>query len=53
MVIMRIVDILMSIPTLPLLIILAAFLSDLEVNPKYRIYVTFRIIGFYILDYLL
>lgn len=46
MVIMRIVDILMSIPTLPLLIILAAFLSDLEVNPKYRIYVTLGLLAF-------
>lgn len=44
--IMRIVDILMSIPTLPLLIILAAFLSDLEVNPKYRIYITLGLLAF-------
>lgn len=46
MIIMRIVDILMSIPTLPLLIILAAFLSDLEVNPKYRIYITLGLLAF-------
>lgn len=46
MVIMRIVDILMSIPTLPLLIILAAFLSDLEVDPKYRIYITLGLLAF-------
>lgn len=46
MVIMRIVDILMSIPTLPLLIILAAFLSDLEVNPQYRIYITLGLLAF-------
>lgn len=45
-IIMRIVDILMSIPTLPLLIILAAFLSDLEVNPKYRIYITLGLLAF-------
>lgn len=46
MIIMRIVDILMSIPTLPLLIILAAFLSDLEVNPQYRIYITLGLLAF-------
>lgn len=46
MVIMRVVDILMSIPTLPLLIILAAFLSDLEVNPQYRIYITLGLLAF-------
>lgn len=46
MIIMRVVDILMSIPTLPLLIILAAFLSDLEVNPKYRIYITLGLLAF-------
>ena len=45
-IIMRVVDILMSIPTLPLLIILAAFLSDLEVNPKYRIYITLGLLSF-------
>lgn len=45
MIIMRIVDILMSIPTLPLLIILAAFLSDLEVNPQYRIYITLGLLA--------
>lgn len=46
MIIMRVVDILMSIPTLPLLIILAAFLSDLEINPKYRIYITLGLLAF-------
>ncbi len=46
MIIMRVVDILMSIPTLPLLIILAAFLSDLEVNPQYRIYITLGLLAF-------
>lgn len=46
MIIMRVVDILMSIPTLPLLIILAAFLSDLDVNPKYRIYITLGLLAF-------
>lgn len=46
MVIMRVVDILMSIPTLPLLIILAAFLSDLEINPQYRIYITLGLLAF-------
>ena len=46
MIIMRVVDILMSIPTLPLLIILAAFLSDLEINPRYRIYITLGLLAF-------
>ncbi|OAT88015.1 ABC transporter permease [Candidatus Arthromitus sp. SFB-turkey] len=46
MIIMRVVDILMSIPTLPLLIILAAFLSDLEVDPQYRIYITLGLLAF-------
>ena len=46
MIIMRVVDILMSIPTLPLLIILAAFLSDLEINPQYRIYITLGLLAF-------
>ncbi len=45
-IIMRIVDVFMSIPSLPLLIILAAVLSDLGVPPEKRIYVVMAIIGF-------
>ncbi|WMT41008.1 ABC transporter permease [Paenibacillus sp. D2_2] len=44
-IIMRIADIFMSIPTLPILIILGAVLSDLKVDPKYRIYFLMLIIG--------
>ncbi|TCV98941.1 oligopeptide ABC transporter permease [Biostraticola tofi] len=36
--IMRIADLLMTIPTLPLLIIMGAALSELGVSPDYRIY---------------
>lgn len=45
-IIMRIVDVFMSIPSLPLLIILAAVLSDMNTNPENRIYVVMVIIGF-------
>jgi len=45
-IIMRIVDVFMSIPSLPLLIIFAAVLSDLKVPPQYRIFVVMAIIGF-------
>lgn len=45
-IIMRIVDIFMSIPSLPLLIIFAAVLSDLGVPPEKRIFVVMAIIGF-------
>lgn len=44
-VIMRVADIFMSIPTLPILIILGAVFSDLGVHPKYRIYFLMLIIG--------
>jgi len=44
-IIMRIADIFMSMPTLPILIILGAVLSDLKVDPKYRIYSLMLIIG--------
>ncbi|WP_339322824.1 oligopeptide ABC transporter permease [Paenibacillus sp. FSL W8-0194] len=44
-IIMRIADIFMSMPTLPILIILGAVLSDLKVDPKYRIYFLMLIIG--------
>ncbi|SFB44949.1 oligopeptide ABC transporter permease [Clostridium frigidicarnis] len=45
-IIMRIVDIFMSIPSLPLLIILAAVLSDMGFPPDMKIYVVMFIIGF-------
>lgn len=45
-IIMRIVDIFMSIPTLPLLIILAAVLSDIGFPPDMKIYMVMVIIGF-------
>ena len=38
-IIMRIADLLMSIPSLPLLIVLAALLSALKVDPESRIYI--------------
>jgi peptide/nickel transport system permease protein len=44
-VIMRIADIFMALPTLPLLIILGAVLSDLKVDPSNRIYFLMLIIG--------
>ncbi|ACX68518.1 oligopeptide ABC transporter permease [Paenibacillus sp. FSL H8-0457] len=43
--IMRIADIFMAIPTLPILIILGAVLSDLKVDPSERIYFLMLIIG--------
>ncbi|MEW8955566.1 oligopeptide ABC transporter permease [Clostridium sp.] len=45
-IIMRIVDIIMSIPNFPLLIILAAVLSDMNTNPENRIYIVMFILGF-------
>lgn len=45
MFIMRIADIFMSLPELPLLIILGAVLSDLKVDPSTRIYFLMLIIG--------
>jgi len=44
-VIMRTADIFMSLPTLPILIILGTVLSDLKVHPSYRIYFLMLIIG--------
>ncbi|WP_431085667.1 oligopeptide ABC transporter permease [Paenibacillus sp. 8b26] len=44
-IIMRIADIFMALPTLPLLIILGAVLSDLKVDPAKRIYFLMLIIG--------
>lgn len=45
-IIMRFADIMMSIPTLPLLIILGAVLSDLQVPPDKRIYLVMFLLGF-------
>lgn len=44
-IIMRVADIFMALPTLPILIILGAILSDLKVEPKNRIYFLMLIIG--------
>lgn len=44
-IIMRVTDIFMSLPTLPILIILGAVLSDLKVPPDKRIYYLMLIIG--------
>lgn len=38
-IIMRLADLLMSIPSIPLLIVLAAILSELKVDPDQRIYI--------------
>ena len=43
--IMRIVDVLMCFPFLPLLMMLAAVMSSLKVDPKYRMYVVMFAIG--------
>lgn len=44
-ILMRLVDIIMSIPTFPLLIVFGALMSDLKVDPGKRIYVVMFIIG--------
>ncbi|WP_170308088.1 oligopeptide ABC transporter permease [Paenibacillus dakarensis] len=44
-IIMRAADIFMSLPSLPILIILGAILSDLKVDPKDRIYFLMLILG--------
>lgn len=44
-ILMRFVDIMMSIPTLPLLIVLGAVMSDNKFDPSKRIYVVMFIIG--------
>ncbi|MGX9135778.1 oligopeptide ABC transporter permease [Rummeliibacillus sp. JY-2-4R] len=46
MVIMRIADILMSIPGLPLLLILAALLSEWKVPSEYRLYIIMIMLSF-------
>lgn len=45
-IIMRIVDIFLCFPFLPLLIMLSALMSDLRVRPERRMYVVMIIIGF-------
>ncbi|WP_286161350.1 oligopeptide ABC transporter permease [Clostridium sp. KNHs214] len=45
-VIMRIVDMFMCLPGLPILIMLAAVMSDLKIKPENRMYVIMFIIGF-------
>lgn len=44
-IIMRIVDIFLCFPFLPVLVLLGAVLSDLKVDPQYRIYAIMLIIG--------
>lgn len=43
--IMRVVDIFMCFPTLPILIMLGALMSDLRVRPEYRMFVVMFILG--------
>ncbi|TVX94780.1 oligopeptide ABC transporter permease [Paenibacillus agilis] len=45
-IIMRLADIIMSIPSLPVLIILGAALSELKMDPANRIYLVMFLIGF-------
>ena len=45
-VIMRIVDIFMCFPSLPLLIMFGAVMSDWQVPPEYRIFIVMFVIGF-------
>lgn len=45
-IIMRLADIIISIPGLPLLIILGMVLSDLKVDPASRIYIVMFLLGF-------
>lgn len=51
-VIMRVCEIFMSLPSLPLLIILGAVLSDMKVDPKDRIYYLMLIMGILAWPYL-
>ncbi|MEK5059977.1 peptide ABC transporter permease [Paenibacillus sp. FSL H7-0326] len=44
-IIMRVAEIFMAIPSLPLLIIMGAILSDLKVHPDYRVYFLILIMG--------
>jgi len=43
--IMRLVDIILCVPALPMYIILGAILSDLKFPPKYRIFIVMFVIG--------
>lgn len=45
-IIMRAADLLMSIPGLPLLIVMAAVLSELKVDPSQRIYIVMLLLSF-------
>lgn len=45
-IIMRLVDIILALPYMPLLIALGAMLSDFHVNPQYRIFLIMFILGF-------
>lgn len=45
-IVMRVADVIMSIPSLPLLIILAALLSELKVPSRYRIYIVMFMLSF-------
>lgn len=51
-IIMRVCEIFMSLPSLPLLIILGAVLSDMKVDPKDRIYYLMLIMGILAWPYL-
>jgi peptide/nickel transport system permease protein len=44
--IMRLVDIISSIPFIPLMLIMSSFLIALQISPQYKIYVTMVILGF-------
>lgn len=45
-IVMRVADVIMSIPSLPLLIILAALMSELKVPSYYRIYIVMFMLSF-------
>lgn len=44
-IIMRVVDVFMCFPSLPILIMLGALMSDLKVRPEYRMFVVMFILG--------
>lgn len=44
-IIMRVVDVFMCFPSLPILIMLGALMSDLKVKPEYRMFVVMFILG--------
>jgi peptide/nickel transport system permease protein len=44
-VIMRLVDIVSSIPFIPLMLIMSSFLITMQISPQYKIYVTMVILG--------